>query len=83
MTISVPLSDQSETDLRARTRRTGRPLSEFVREAIEEKLARDALDASPYGLGRELFGRYGSGDVNRSTDRKRLIRERLSEKHRH
>ena len=87
MTISVRLSDQSETELRTRTRRTGRPLSEFVREAIEEKLARDARDASPYGLGKELFGRYGSGDGggggNRSTDRKRLIRERLSEKHRH
>ena len=87
MTISVRLSDQSESEseLRTRTRRSGRPLSEFVREAIEEKLARDAQDASPYGLGKELFGRYGSGDGggNRSTDRKRLIRERLSEKHRH
>ena len=83
MTISVRLSDKSETQLRLRTRRTGRPLSEFVREAIEEKLQREPLDTSPYTLGKDLFGRHGSGDGNRSTDRKRLIREKLGEKHSH
>ena len=82
MTISVRLSDKSETKLRVRTHHTGRPLSEFVREAIEKKLQREAWDGSPYSLGKELFGRYGSGEDNRNTDRKRLIREKISAKHR-
>jgi len=81
MTISVRLDDQSETKLRARTRSTGRPLSEFVREAIEEKLQREAGESSPYALGKELFGRHASGDSNLSADRKRLIRKKIGEKH--
>ena len=87
MTISVRLSDKSETELRLRSRRMGRPLSDFVREAIEEKLQREGRNDSPYSLGKELFGRRGSGDTNRSSDRKRLIRDKirkkLDEKHHH
>jgi len=80
MTISVRLSDKSETELRLRSRRMGRPLSDFVREAIEEKLEREVRNESPYSLGKELFGRHGSGDSNRSSDRKRLIREKIRKK---
>ena len=85
MTISVRLSEQSETELRGYSRRRGQPISDFVREAIEEKLRRELSLADPYTLGEELFGRYASGDDNRSSDRKRLIqarvREKISEKH--
>ena len=80
MAISVRLSEAFEAELRGRSRRRGQPISEFVREAIEEKLRREEQAASPYLLGKDLFGRYASGDGNRSSDRKRLIRERIGEK---
>lgn len=80
MTISIRLDAETESALRAQSRRRGQPLSEFVRHAIEEKLARDEREVSPYDAGKELFGRYASGEGNRSTDRKRLIAEKLRNK---
>jgi len=80
MTISIRLDAESESELRAHSRRRGQPLSEFVRRAIEEKLARDDRAISAYDAGRELFGRYASGDGNRSTERKRLIKEKVRNK---
>ena len=80
MAISVRLSDESETELRGRARRRGQPISEFVREAIEEKLQREEQAGGAYALGVDLFGRYASGDDNRSSDRKKLIGERARKK---
>lgn len=80
MAISVRLSDESETEPRRHSRRRGQPISDFVREAIEEELRRETQTAGAYALGKELFGRYASGDENRSGDRKRLIRERVQDK---
>ena len=82
MTISIRLDEQTEMALRQRLSEDGVPLSEFVREAIREKLARGTAKESPYELGRALFGRYSSGATDRSTHRKQIVRERLSEKHR-
>jgi hypothetical protein len=48
-------------------RRVG--LSDFVREAIAEKLEREpAQRPSAYDLGKDLFGKYGSGRDDLSTD---------------
>lgn len=82
MTISIRLDPETETALRRRLEVDRVPLSAFVREAIQEKLARGAGEASPYSLGEPLFGRYASGETDRSLRRKELIRERLHAKHR-
>jgi RHH-type rel operon transcriptional repressor/antitoxin RelB len=42
------------------------------RVVVEPAESRRAWEA-----GKELFGRHSSGDSNRSTDRKRLIREKV------
>ena len=81
MTLSVRLGDAAETELRQRLHRKGVPLSEFVREAIREKLAREIENGTPFELGKDLFGRHASGDTDRSTRRKELLRGRLHAKH--
>ncbi len=81
MTISIRLNDETETELRQRLRYMGIPLSEFVREAIREKLTRETGKETPFELGKDLFGRHSSRDTNRSTQRKELVRKRLHEKH--
>lgn len=82
MTISIRLDHDTETALRRRLEHDGLALSDFVRAAIREKLARSAEDTSAYQLGESLFGRYSSGEQDRSQRRKELLRERLHAKHR-
>ena len=54
-----------------------------MRDAIAEKLDREPQDApSPYELGKELFGKHGSGRRDLSTNRKAVLSEMLRAKHR-
>ncbi len=82
MTISVRLDPETENSLREHLRRDRISLSEFVRDAAREKLARYVKPLTPYEIGEPLFGRYASGDANRSSSRKRLLREKIGAKHR-
>jgi Arc/MetJ-type ribon-helix-helix transcriptional regulator len=82
MTITVRLPNQLEEELRVRLEAQGLELSEFVREAIAEKLERDASGpSSAYETGKDLFGRHGSGRGDLSTNRKALLDELLRAKH--
>jgi len=81
MTITIRLPAKLETDLRTRLGRTR--LSDFVRDAIAEKLEREAAGTpSAYELGKDLFGKYGSGRHDLSTNRKAILNEVLRAKHR-
>jgi Arc/MetJ-type ribon-helix-helix transcriptional regulator len=83
VTITVRLPDSQEADLRARLEARNLTLSEFVREAIAEKLGREAADeSSAAGLGRQLFGRHGSGRGDLAANRKAILAEALDAKHR-
>jgi hypothetical protein len=82
MTVSIRLDPETEAALRDRLRRNGSSLSEFVRDAIREKLARTADRATPYAIGEPLFGRYASGESDRSERRKAILREKIVDKHR-
>lgn len=81
MTVSLRLDDAMETELRRRLAHDGILLSDFVRQAIREKLAREAESADPYALGEQLFGRHASGEQDRSQRRKQIVRGRLDAKH--
>jgi predicted DNA-binding protein len=82
LTISIRLDPETEDELRRRLDAQGEPLSRFVREAIREKLARNEAQDTHYALGESLFGRFQSGETDRSVRRKALIRERLHDRHR-
>jgi predicted DNA-binding protein len=82
MTISIRLDPDTEDALRRHLAAEGVALSAFVREAIRDKLAHAEEPSTPYATGAALFGRFASGDSDRSTRRKALIRERVDAKHR-
>ena len=82
MMISIRLDPDTENGLRRQLRESHIPLSTFVRDAIQEKLARMPTPSSPYELGVELFGRESSGQTDLSLRRKDLVRERLHAKYR-
>jgi hypothetical protein len=74
MSICVRLDPETEAALRRRLAVEATPLSELVREAIREKLARAEGEATPYVVGEPLFERYASSDTDRSLRRKELLR---------
>ena len=82
MTLSLRLEPTLDHALRQRLAQDDISLAEFMRQAIREKLERDQQLADPYTLGRSLFGRYASGEPDRSQHRKQIIRERLHAQHR-
>ena len=83
MTITIRLPTKLEADLRTRLGRRRVALSDFVRDAIAEKLQREP-DRSPsaYELGKDLFGKHGSGRTDLSSNRKAILDELLRAKHR-
>jgi hypothetical protein len=82
MTITIRLPEKLEAELRARLDAEDLGLSDFVREAIAEKLDREAVGRpSAYELGKNVFGKYGSGRNDLSTNRKAILTEVLRAKH--
>jgi hypothetical protein len=77
----IQLPAELEADLRRRADAHGFGLSEFVREAIAEKLDREAAGRpSAYELGKNVFGKQGSGRDDLSTNRKAILGELLRAK---
>jgi len=56
--------------------------SEIIKKAIIEYYEQHARDMSPFELGKDLFGRYGS-DEALSKNHKMKIKEKLHEKYTH
>jgi len=83
MTITIRLPAKLEADLRTRLGAHRAKLSDFVRDAIAEKLEREPIKpTSPYDLGKDIFGKHGSGQPDLSTNRKSILNEALRAKHR-
>ncbi|MEN9500809.1 MAG: hypothetical protein RI964_94 [Pseudomonadota bacterium] len=82
MGISIRLDKSIEESLRKRLQFEGISLSDFIRDAIREKLAGYDNQLSPYELGKNLFGCYSSGRDDLSINRKTLLREKLNAKYR-
>ncbi len=81
MPISIRLDPDTEIELRRRLDLEGVPLSDFVRDAIREKLGRPADPVTPYSIGEPLFGRYSSGATDLSARRKEILRDRFRDRH--
>lgn len=83
MTITIRLPEQLENQLRARLDTDGTPLSEYVRQAIAEKLKREPGTGNPstYELGKHLFGKYASGRSDVSENADEIVAEIIREKH--
>jgi Arc/MetJ-type ribon-helix-helix transcriptional regulator len=84
MTITVRLPRDIEAQLRARLDAEKQALSEFVREAIAEKLEREGAAKKPsaYEVGKHLFGKHSSGRTDVAENAEQILREMLSAKNR-
>ena len=55
--------------------------SEIIKKALRRYFDSFDQHTTPFELGKDLFGRHGSGVGSLSKDYKRIIKERIREKH--
>ena len=84
MTITIRLPDDFEAKLRARLEQGDVALSEFVRQAIAEKLEREPKPGKPsaYELWQQHFNGWGSGETDRSERAEEILSAEFDAKHR-
>ena len=82
--LAVRLSEELEADLGRYAQALSRTKSDVVKEALALYLdaQKRKSETTPYQLGEELFGRYGSGDGDRSVTYKQRLRDKLRAPHR-
>lgn len=81
MTISIRLDEKLKAKLSRHLTGGEKSISAFVRDAIAEKLARDAGGKSPFELGKHVFGQFKAGPDDLSVTGKRRLGAKLREKH--
>lgn len=83
--LTVRLSDELEHRLDTFARDEHQPKSQVVKDALlfyfENK--EEAKKQTAYTLGKELFGKYGSGDGSLSATYKEKLKEKLHAKNAH
>jgi len=73
--VSVRLDKNLEERLKILAKELNVSKSMIIKEALNEYIK----NKTPYELGKEFFGKYGS-DENLSTDYKKIIKVKLNEK---
>lgn len=81
--LSVRLPGELEKKVKQLATAEGRTKTEIIRTALEAYVKAKDQAASAYDLGKNLFGRYGSGRRDLSINYKSRVKERIREKHSH
>ena len=81
--VTIRLPDEMEAQLEALTHIENTTKTEVIRTALSEYIEKHLHKKTPYELGRDLFGKYGSEDSDRSISYKERIKKILHEKHSH
>ena len=77
MTISLRLDPDLAARLEAVAEREGVSKSELIRQCLSEFLARQQHRPDAWELGKDLFGKVGSGQDGLARSRKQIVKERL------
>lgn len=80
MSITVRLEPLLEKKIGQLSRQAFRTKSDIIKTSLRHYLKLVEEKNSPYLLGRDLFGRQGSGQGNLSTD-KNLLKKKIREKY--
>jgi predicted DNA-binding protein len=78
--MSIRLSKELEERLNSIAERENITKSEVVKEALEEYIVDYEQKANPYDLGKEFFGKYGSGQGDLSVTYKQKVRSKIDQK---
>ncbi|MCG8513887.1 MAG: ribbon-helix-helix domain-containing protein [Halanaerobiales bacterium] len=81
--ISVRLSKELEEKIELLSKQENVTKSDIIKEALREYVINHEKNCNPYDLGKELFGKNGSGEGNLSESYKKKVREKINEKMSH
>ncbi len=83
--LSIRLPDDLEKDLAELAQSEHATKTEIVKNALSLYIEnfKSKKAQTPYDLGKEFFGKYGSEEGNLSTTYKTKLKEKLSEKYHH
>ena len=79
--ISLRLSNDLEHKLSKISKTENISKSELIKRALLLYFEKYKQSQNPYNLGKDLFGKYGSGIGTLSKDYKNILKEKLREKH--
>lgn len=80
VTIRLPVPLEKELARAALRKRVSK--SQLIRECLEAFLSADQNVPLAWELGKDLFGKVGSGRSDLSRNRKQIVREKLNARHR-
>ena len=78
--VSLRLSKQLEQWLARAARLAGVSKSEFVRQCIEDRKQSEESRPTAYELGKDLFGKYGSGRGDLARNSEQIVKEIIRDK---
>ena len=76
--IRLPKEYEKKMEQIVRQEKTSKSI--IIKDAFAQFFKNYEKAVSPYGLGKDLFGNFGSGQGNLSKDYKRLLRDRIHAK---
>lgn len=79
--ISLRLSTELEHKLNKISKTDNISKSEIIKRALVLYFEDNDKKYSPYDLGKDLFGKYGSGSGTLSKEYKNILKEKLHEKY--
>ena len=74
--ITLRVDKKLEETLKKTAKAKGLTKSEIVRQSLVEYLSSHSQN-NPHKIGEGVFGKYGSGKGNLSTDSEKILREKL------
>ncbi len=78
--LSVRLPKDLEYEVDRLANQENPTKTQIICKALEQYVNSKRNQQSSFELGEELFGKYGSGEGNRSVDYKRMLKEKIREK---
>ena len=80
MSVTIRLNKELEDFIEEESRNEGITKSELIRHCIENYYDKIQTQQTPWELGKDYFGKNGSGNPNLSKNRKKIIRDKIHAK---
>ena len=80
--VSIRLTPELEEKLNAFSEAKNVTKTDIIKQALQAYFF-ECEEISPYELGKDLFGKYGSGHKDFSKNYKKVLKGKLREKHSH
>lgn len=81
--LSVRLPEDLEAEIERLAATENRTKSDIIKDALQTYMTTRKEQKSSYELGKDLFGKHGSGESGNSQNYKTILKKKLNAKHSH